>query len=405
MPNIITGLDIGSAQIKGVVAAQNKDGILSVLSVFKSPSSGFRKGILVDQEEAVKVLRGIVLDLQRISRESARNIFVNVNSEHIKTRFSRGVAAVARADREIQEDDVSRTIQSAGALKPSTNHLLLHHIIREYFIDDVGEIQDPVGMTGNRLEVDTVIIEAFAPHVNLLLKCLKQVGAEVGGLVFNSLAASRAVLSKTAKDLGVLLIDIGGGTTTIAIYEENKIKHAKSFPIGSAYLTNDIAIGLKTSIETAEKLKLTHGYALAKDISRRELIKLADLEEANQNEVSKRFLSEIIEIRLEELFYLINNELKALGLAQQLPAGAVLTGAGAKLPGLSELVREKLKLPVQIGIPILEGFEISNPVHEEMLQDPEFATAVGLVLSGRSEKRRASGFLGKGVSFFKNLMP
>ncbi len=398
-------MDIGSAQIKGVVAAQNKDGTLSVLSVFKEPSHGFRRGILVDQEEAVRVLRGVILDLQKVSRESTGNIFVNVNSEHIKTRFSRGVVAVARADHEIQEDDVLRAIQSAGALKPSPNHLVLHHIIREYFIDDVGEIQDPVGMTGNRLEVDTVIIEAFAPHTNLLLKCLKQVGADIGGLVFNSLAASNAVLSKPAKDLGVLLIDIGSGTTTIAVYEENKVKHAKSFPIGSGYLTNDIAIGLKTSISTAEKLKLTHGYALSKDVSRRDLIKLSDLEEANPNEVSKRFLSEIIEIRLEELLDLINNELKLLGKDHQLPAGAVLAGAGVKLPGLSELVREKLKLPVQIGVPILDGFEISNPVHEEMLHDPEFATAIGLVLSGRSEKRRTASFFQKTKDFFRNLMP
>lgn len=405
MSNIITGLDIGSSQIKGIVATERKNGNLSVISVFKMPSAGFRKGILVDMEEATKVLRDVILDLEETAKKSKNNLFVNVNSEHVKIRPSRGLAAVARADREIQEDDVERAIQGARALKTSPNHIILHHIIREYFIDDIGDIHNPVGMTGNRLEVDTVVIEAFAPHVNSLMKSLRHAGGAIGGLVFNSLASSRAVLSKTAKDLGVLLLDFGFGTTTLAVYEENKIKHAKSLPIGSGFITNDIAVGLKTSIDAAEKLKLTHGYALSRDVPRKDMIHLSEFDSASKTEISKRFLSEIIEIRLEELLDLINIELKSISRELQLPGGVVITGAGAKLPGFSDLVREKLKLPVQIGIPNLTNFEFLNPAYEEMLSEPEFGTAVGLLLCGCTEKEKSKGLFSFARNFLKNFTP
>ena len=405
MAEVIIGLDLGSAQIKGIVAVPKKDGALSVISAFKQPSAGFRKGVLVDPEEAVKVLRDLVLDLQKISKQCTENIFININSEHVKARTSKGLAAVARADREIQEDDVVRVIESAQSLKPSLNHLALHNIVREYFIDDVGDILNPVGMTGNRLEVDTLIIEAFAPHVNLLLKCLRQAGARVGGLIFNSLASSRATLSKNAKDLGVLMLDFGFGTTTMALFEENKVRHVKSFPIGCGYLTNDIAVGLKTSIDAAEKLKSTYGYALAKDVSRREVIKMEEFDQANKNEIPRRFLAEIIEVRLAELLDLINNELKIVGHTTQLPAGAVITGGGVKLAGMTELTRHHLKLPVQIGFPDLKNFEILNPAHQELIDDPEFATAVGLVLWGVNERPRSRSIQRMIIDFFKNLKP
>ncbi len=404
MSNIITGLDIGSAQIKGVVAAQKKDGTFSIISAFKHPSAGFRKGVLVDPEDAVQVLRDLIIDLQKISKKAVENLFVNVNSEHIKVRNSRGIAAVAKIDREIQQEDVDRVIQAAAAVKILPNHITLHNIIREYFVDEVGDIQNPVGMTGSRLEVGTIIIEAFSPHVNILVKCLRQTGGAVNGLVFNSLASSQSVLSKKQKDLGVLLIDFGSGTTTIAIYDEGKLLHAKSFPIGSAFLTNDIAIGLKTSIDVSEKLKITHGYALAKDIARRDSINLAEFDKNNKNEISKRFLAEIIEIRLAELLELINNELKAFGRIQ-LPAGAVITGGGVKLAGMSDLVKQELKLPVQIGFPNLNSFEIMNPTHQETLDDPEFATAVGLVLLGFIQNGKRKGVKESIFNFLQNFKP
>ncbi|MEK7629829.1 MAG: cell division protein FtsA [Patescibacteria group bacterium] len=405
MANFITGLDIGSSQIKCVVATPKKNGELSIVTAFKQPSVGLRKGVLVDTEEFSLVLREIANDLQKISRQATQNIFVNIQSEQVKPRLSRGVVVVARADQEIQQDDVDRAVQSSRAVKLSSNHLILHNITREFFVDEVGDITDPLGMTGSRLEVSTIIIEAFSPHINILVKSLERVGFTVGGLVFNPLAAAKSVLSKRQRDLGVLLIDFGFGTTSFAIYEENKMAHAKSLPVGSGFVSNDIAIGFKTPIDAAEKLKTTYGFALSKEISRREMIKLSEVEPTNKNEIARRFLSEIIEIRLAEILDLINNELKSLGRVPQLPAGVVITGGGVKLAGMTDLVKEEMKLPVQIGFPDLSNFEILNPTHQELLDDPEFASAVGLVLSAAGGNKKI--FTGPGLikQFIKNLIP
>lgn len=406
MAHLITGLDIGSSFIKGVVVTQKSNGTLSLVTAFKHPSAGFRKGVCVDLEDAICVLRDLAVDLQKISRRATHNVYVNVNSEQVKSRASRGIVAVARADQEVQQDDLDRVIQASRAVKLLPNYLVLHNIIREYFVDDVGDIVDPLGMTANRLEVSTFIVESFAPQVNILVKHLERVGFRVSGLIFNPLAAARAVLSKRLRDLGVLLIDFGFGTTSLAVYEEGKIIHTKSIPIGSGYITNDIAIGLKTSIDVAEKLKVEHGCAVAKNINRRDMIRLQDIDETEESEISRRFLSEIIEVRLAEILDLVNNELKVLGRSLQLPAGVIMTGGAAKMPGLEELVRQELRLPVRVGLPHLSSFEITNPAHHDLLNDPECSTAVGLALWGAVEggtKPTGAAQLIKG--FLQNLMP
>lgn len=405
MSYIITGIDIGSSQIKGVVVERRKDGKPSVLSVVKHPSTGFQKGVLVDVEEATQILRDLVIDFQKISKKVTQNVFININSEHVRVRNSRGIAAVARVDREIQQDDIDRVIQASQAVKLQPNYMVLHNIIREYFVDDVGDIHDPLGMTGNRLEVSTLVVETFAPQINLLLKTLERVGMRVSGLIFNPLAAARSVLTKRQKDLGVLMIDLGFGTTSLVVYEENKATYAKSISLGARHVTNDIAMGLKISVEAAEKLKLTYGYALAKEISRKDVIQLSEFDRFAKNEVSKKFVSEIIEIRLSEILEFISNELKVLGRSIQLPAGVVITGGGAKLPGMTDLVKQELKFHTQIGFPNLDDFEIMNPTHKEMIDDPEFAVALGLVLWGDAEDKKPQVGLGGVKGFFRNLIP
>lgn len=406
MSNIITGLDIGSSYIKGVVAEKRKNGQLSILAVVKQPSSGFHKGVLVDPEDSTRVLRELVLDLQNISKKVTQNVFVNVNSEHVRVRNSRGIAAVARADREIQQDDVDRVIQASQAVKLQPNYLVIHNITREFFVDDVGDIHDPVGMTGNRLEVSTVVVESFAPQTNLLLKILGHVGIRVGGLVFNPFASSRSVLSKKQKDLGVLMIDFGFDTTSFVMYEENKISYAKSIPIGMRHVTNDIAMGIRVAFDSAEKIKLTYGYALSREINRKDSIQLSEFDPTNKGEVSKRFVAEIIEVRLAEILELVNNELKVLGRSIQLPAGVVITGGGSKLSGITDLVRQELKFHTQLGFPDLGLFEIMNPTHKELLDDPEFATALGLVLVGNADDHIMVTNVGDMVkNFFRNFIP
>ena len=405
MSNIITGLDIGTSQVKGVVAETKKDGTLSVISVFKQPMSGFRRGVLVDVEEATQSLHALVGDLRKISKKSVQNVFISVQSEQVKARASRGVAAVARGDREIQTEDIERVTQASRAVKMMPNSIVLHNIIREFFVDDVGDISDPLGMNGSRLEVVTLIVEGFAPQVNLLLKTLERLNVGVSGVIFNPLAAARSVISKKQKELGVLLIDFGAGTTSLAVYEEGKVLHVRSLPVGSGYVTNDIAIGLKTSIEMAEKLKTSYGCALARDINRREMINLKEVDGKSEGEISRHFLAEIIEIRIAEILGLAKDELKVLGKDFQLPAGVVATGGGVKLAGLSNLIKQELKLPVQIGFPNLSGFDVLNPAHREMMDDPEFAVATGLVISGQLEgSEPVSG--GQAVkNFFRNLLP
>jgi cell division protein FtsA len=360
---IVTGLDIGSSSIKCVVAEEKKDGTLSVLAAVRRPSVGLRRGMLVDVEDATKILRETVVDLQKISKRATQDVYVNVNGEHIKPRASRGVVVVSRADQEIQEDDIERALTSSKAVRLTPNYLVLHNIAREFVVDEVGDIHNPLGMTGNRLEVSTLIIEAFSPQVNILVKTLERVGVRVGGLIYSPLAAARAVLSKRQRDLGAVMIDFGFGSTSIAVFEEGKVLHAKTLPVGVGHVTNDIAVGLKTSVDAAEKIKLTYGFAISREISRRDSVNLSEFDPSNPGEISKKFIAEIIEIRLAEILDLVNNELKSVGRYGELPGGAVITGGGMKIAGMAELVRRELKLPVQAGFPDLSNFEILNPAH------------------------------------------
>ncbi|MEK7464404.1 MAG: cell division protein FtsA [Patescibacteria group bacterium] len=404
MSKFITGLDIGSSQIKCVIAEEKKDGSFSIVAAFKEPSAGVRKGLITDVEQATQVLRNVARDIQKISKAAAKNIFVNVNSEYVQSRISRGTTLISQSDQEIQADDVERVDEhSARALKLSSNHMILHKIAREYFIDDIGGIYDPLGMTGNKLEVNALVVEAFTPHVNTLLKNLERVGIRIAGMIFNPLAASESVLTKKQKELGVLMIDFGFGTTSIAVYEEGKIMHAKSLPLGVGYVTSDIAIGLKTHIDAAEKMKLRYGFAMSHEVSRKDVVKLAEFDSANTNEISRRFLSEIIEIRLAEILDLVNNELKVLGHRAELPAGVMMTGGGVKLAGMEDLVKEELKLPARVAFPNLANFEILNPANRELVEDPEFSCALGLVLGGKTNPGSVSQ--SRLRSFLRNLIP
>lgn len=383
---MITSLDIGSSSIKGVVAEQKRDGTLSVITAFKHPSAGVRKGVLVDLEDAASVLRDLVVDLQKISKKATKNVYVNLQSEHVRSRLSQGMVAVARADQEIHQDDIDRVTEAASAVKLQNNYMILHNVVREYFVDDIGDISDPVGMSGNRLGVSTLIVEAFVPHFTQLVKTLERVGVRIGGIIYDPLATARAVLSKRMKDLGVMMLNIGFGATSLVIFEEGKAIHTKTIPIGSGYVTNDIAIGLKTSIDAAERLKVMYGCARAKEIHRKEEINISEIDPSMKGEIPRRLLAEIIEIRLAEILDLVDNELKSLGRTIQLPGGVVLTGGGVKLPGMVELVKAEMRLPVQIGFPNLQGLEITNPAHMDLLDDPEFSTTIGLLEWGNSGK-------------------
>ena len=407
--NYITGLDIGTHSLKAAVAEVDSDGRTSLVRLIKTPSSGMRKGNIDDLAEMTRSLNIMFSEIKKVSRNAAKGIFLNVGGADTRIQSSRGIVAVSRADYEIHDDDIDRAVQASQAINLPPNRMVLHAITREFIVDGVGDIRDPLGMVGNRLEVNSLVIDAFAPAVKNLTKSVEMAGATVGGLIFSPLASSRAVLTKNQKELGVALVDIGFGTTSLCVYEENKLVHASVFPLGSGHITNDLAIGLKTSVEAAEAVKLTFGSAYLKGVSSREHVDLKKIDPSARMNVSRRFIADIIEVRLAEIFEFVNNELKLIGKAGKLPVGAVIVGGGSKLPGIVDLAKEELSLPAQIGIPDTFSIEMPNGELSLQVEDPEFAAAIGLLLWGR-ERTFGNSDSGEGIGgwlkkLFKDLLP
>lgn len=414
--NIIFGLDVGTAKVRAIVASVKggkEEAKPRIIGVGESASSGMRKGVVVDIEEMTKTIKRAIDQAERSSGEAFKKAYVSIGGSHIKAKTSKGIVAVSRADEEVSEDDVLRAIGNASAVSLDPNREVIHVIPREFSIDGQEGIQDPRGMTGVRLEVDTLIIEGLSPYIKNLRKCLNNAGVEIEGLVLNVLAASNAVLSRKQKELGVLVLDLGGGTAGMTVYEERKLLHTNVLPVGSSHITNDIAIGLRTSIEVAEKIKLNFGTCLPEEINKKDTIDLSKIDEKEEGVANRREIAKIVEARMEEIFSLANKELKKIDRERLLPSGAVLIGGGARIPGVIDLAKEKLKLPVQLGYPQgIEGLV-------DKVDDPTFATAVGLIFWGlemRGEREEGRLFLpdkmpssvntvNKIKSWFRNFLP
>ncbi len=381
---IIVGLDIGTCNIRAVVAQFKEGAAPQVLGVGKAVSGGIRKGTVVDMQETVKNIKEAVQMAERISGNKIEDVFVNIGGSHISCRSSRGVIAVSRADGEISEEDKARAISAAKAVSVQPNREILHILPRRFIVDGQEAIKDPVGMQGVRLEVDALIVEGATPFIKNLIKCVHEADLEENGLLLSPLAGSRAVLNKRQKELGVLFLDLGGGTSGLAIFEEGDIMHCQILPVGSTHITNDIAIGLRISIDAAEKIKLEYGSALPNSVSKKEMIDLTKVGET-EGQVSRYQVAEIIEARVSEILDLVNKELKRIDRSGLLPAGVVLAGEGAKMTGLAELTKEKLKLPVQIGLPAgMEGIS-------DQVSDPGFATVCGLIFSALTDEMKSEG--------------
>lgn len=385
--HFITGLDIGTATTRVVVAERQKDGRPLLRLVFSHPSYGIRKGAITDLGEASQVAGRVLAEVKKFSRAALQNVYVSVGTPQARTQVSRGITAVSRVDAEIYQDDVDRVIRASQAVNLPPNQMILHNVQREFIVDGVGDISDPIGLSGSRLEVNALIIDAFAPHVKGIMRATELAGGRIGGLIFSPIVASRSALSKSQKDLGVALIDIGFGTTGLCVYEENKLLHTSIFPAGAGNITNDIAIGLKIPVAVAEKIKLNHGYAIARDVGNKESVELAKFMPGAQGEISRRLIAGIIEVRLAEIFDFINNELKLLGKAGELPGGAVLVGGGAKMPGITDLVKQELKLSSQIGLAVGDEWAVENPNFSEFFEDPEYVNVFGLVLYGADQEK------------------
>ncbi|MFH0969434.1 MAG: cell division protein FtsA [Patescibacteria group bacterium] len=382
--NIIVGIDIGSSNVKTVIAQSFSDvEVPRIIGVGIVPSSGIRRGVITDLEEVVKNINESVEKAERMAGLTVKSANVNIGGTEIGFQDSKGVIAVGKADGEVTEDDLERVIVEAQNVALPLNKEIIYIIPKSYRLDDQENINDPLGMKGVRLEMNALIIECSSNQVKNLTKCVHQSGIDINEIVLEPLAAAASVLSKKQKELGVVLINIGGGTTSIAVFEDGDLLHTAVLPVGAGHVTNDIAIGLRTSIEVAEKVKIEFGSAIPEEIDKKEEIDLSQIDSQESGFVSRHHVAEIIEARLEEIVGMVNKELKGIGKAGLLPAGAVITGGGANLPQIVDLAKNILGLPAQIGFPINLG-GIMNKV-----DDPSFSTVIGLVIWNKEQKLNA----------------
>ncbi len=373
--NIIVGIDIGTSAVKAVVAEQSKsNGKPVVIGVGSVNSTGLRKGIIVDLEGVIADIASCLDQAERTSGVEISRVAASINGEHIVTQKSKSVIAVSRVDGEISQEDVERAVSTAQAVSLSPNKEIIHVIPTSFTVDSEEKIKDPIGMHGTKLEVNTFIVSGNYSFIKNLAKCFTQAGLEAGSFVLAPLAAARAALSRRQKELGVVLVDIGAETTGIAVFEDGSLIHAKVIPIGGAHITNDIAIGLRTTIDAAEKIKRDYGCAVSSEVNKKDKINLKDYETGSEEVFFTRYyLSQIIEARISEIFEYVNKELKSIGKDGMLPEGAVLTGGGSKILGTIDLAKKELRLPARIGsVGDLGGIV-------DKISDPSFVTAIGLV--------------------------
>ncbi|GAF81448.1 unnamed protein product, partial [marine sediment metagenome] len=377
--NISVGLDVGSTKVITCVG-KFENGASDIIGVGKSANSGIRKGVVVDIEETVSAISASLEEAERMAGVPLQNAIVGISGPHIESEQNKGVIAVSRGDGEISEEDKIHAIDAAKMVPSQPNREVLHVIPQTFIIDGQEEIKDPTGMTGIRLEVNSLIISSSTNAVKSLGRAIEQSGLQIQEIVFSPIATSQVLLSKRQKDIGVILVDIGASTTSYSVFEEGDLIHCGVIPIGSTHITNDIAIGLRTNIELADMIKLKHGYAIPDKVAEKEEINLSKLDKTEEGAASIKYVAEIIEARLNEILMMIKESLNEIDRDGNLPAGVVLTGGGAKIDGIVELTKSTLCLPAQVGKPILE---ISGLV--DKVDDPIYSTSIGLMLYGKSK--------------------
>lgn len=372
--NMIVGLDIGTTKVCAIVG-ELKEGTLDIVGIGKvSPSHGLSKGNIINIETTVKAIRQAIEEAELMSDYEISSVYTGIAGDHIKSFNSSGVIAIK--DREVKSNDIKRVVDAAKAMPIPTDKDVIHVIPHEFIIDDQGGIKDPLGMAGVRLEVKVHIVTANVSSAMNIVKSCNRSGLTVSDIVLQSIASSEAVLNPEEKELGVVLVDIGGGTTDIAIFYEGSIKYTSVIGLGGEHLTKDVSVGLRTPIHEAEKIKIKYGTVLRTNVDKAEMVEVPGIGSRKTRTISRQTLAEIIELRTEEILSLVDKEISKSGFKEFISAGVVLTGGSSVLDGMVDLGEQIFNLPVRIGFPAGIGGLT------DVVKDPSYATAVGLVIYG-----------------------
>lgn len=378
MERTVVALDIGTTKVCTLIAEVGPppENLMRIVGVGTVPSRGIRKGVVVNVNEVTAAISESVQRAERTSGYEIASAYVGLAGAHISAMNSRGVVAISRGERGIRPVDVERALESARAIDIPHNREILHIIPRDFSVDGDDGVRDPVGMQAYRLEVEAHIVTGATSSIRNLIKCVQNTDVQIDALVLEPLASGNSILTEIEREMGVVLVDIGSGTTDVAIFIEGSIWHTVVLPTGGEQITNDIAIGLRTPYNTAEEIKIKFGHAQSASIAPEETVRVNIFGEDGQQKIPRQFLAEIIEARVEEIFEMVLKEIKRSGYDGLLPAGVVLCGGTARIPGIKDLSREVMGLPTRIGEPEnLRGLV-------DTLHSPAFATSIGLLQWG-----------------------
>src|SRR5437867_1395385 len=383
--HVIVGLEVGTSKICVVVGEVNDAGALSIIGVGQCRSRGVRKGEIVDPALAGEDIRNAVVEAEQMADVEVRSVYLGVSGGHLRGFNNRGVHPVVSADREITDEDVQDAIKNAKAINlPAENHVV--HVVRQHFrVDGQDGIQNPVGMLGARLEVDVHVVHGNFNRLQNPIRAVKGLHLEVEDIVFNGLASSLALLSTEQKELGALVIDLGGGTTEYVICADGIVKHTGLLAVGGDHVSNDLAYGLKVPLSRAEQLKIEHGSALVEENVKGQSVTLSNSHGLAERSINLEHLRRIMALRLEEIFHLIAREIRHTSLLDYLRAGVFLCGGGARIPGIQALAEQVF------GLPVSQGKTNSISGLKSALDQPEFATAIGLVKFGSFQAKKRTG--------------
>lgn len=393
--NVLAALDVGSQTTKALICKSDGKSLEFIANTF-SFSQGVRKGIVEDSKRASKVIKNTLFLAQKKANSETDEIITSINGKEIKLFASQGLVSVSRADQKISAEDVERVLKAAQAINLPSNFEIIDILSKEFIVDGQGGIKDPVGLKGIRLQVNAFLLTVFSPFLNELEKSILDAGFQIIDFIPSCLASATAVLTEKEKELGVAVIDIGAETTGMAVYEDGKLVHLVILPIGSANITNDIAICLRTTIEIAEEVKKEFARAFLRREKNKRVIKIQHNNETFS--FSQSILRKIVESRLKQLFSILDKELKKISKEKLLPAGIVLTGGGSKLKGIGEFAKKEFKLPTRIGVP--KGI-IGLP------EDPSLSCLSGLILEAQKINKELiqESFFGRMKKFLKNFLP